>query len=111
MKELFLEHVLLTPDEYKKLVDRLGKSDTEFYIGELDYYISNKGKNPYKSHYRTILQWSRRNEKKAGSDKKKVVFRESGSWNAIRCMFTGPNIDQQIRKKLRELGGRWYVSS
>ena len=48
-------NVLLTDDEYAKLE----KSNLLPYIKKLDSYIASKGKK-YKSHYATILNWSRR---------------------------------------------------
>ena len=51
------ENVLLTPEEYAKLE----KSNLLPYIEKLSSYIASKGKK-YKSHYATILNWSR-NEK------------------------------------------------
>lgn len=47
--------VLLSDDEYAKLE----KSNLLTYINKLDSYIASKGKK-YKSHYATILNWSRR---------------------------------------------------
>lgn len=51
--------VKLTQEQYKKLIDRLGKNITEDYISRLNDYICQKGKR-YKSHYHTILNWTRR---------------------------------------------------
>lgn len=48
------ENVLLTPEEYAKLE----KSNLLPYIEKLSSYIASKGKK-YKSHYATILNWSR----------------------------------------------------
>lgn len=47
--------VLLTDEEYAKLES----SNLLSYIEKLDSYIASKGKR-YKSHYATILNWSRR---------------------------------------------------
>lgn len=49
--------VLLTDEEYAKLE----KSNLLPYIDKLDSYIASKGKR-YKSHYATILNWSRNNK-------------------------------------------------
>jgi len=56
-KKKYLEFVLLTDDEYKKLCDRFGKSVADDYIERLNNYLGSKGKR-YKSHYHTILNWS-----------------------------------------------------
>ena len=55
-KSLYLEYVKLTDDEYKKLLDKLGKSKLDDYIERLNNYIGSSGKK-YKSHYHTILNW------------------------------------------------------
>lgn len=55
-----LGNVELIPEEYQKLTESLGEKNTLILIGELDLYIAQKGKNPYKSHYAAILNWARR---------------------------------------------------
>ena len=54
------ENVLLTNDEYQKLKERF--PDYEEKIENLSGYIASKG-NKYKSHYATILNWSRKDDK------------------------------------------------
>ena len=51
-------NVLLTGEEFKKLVDSLGREKTSDYIERLSSYLAQTGKR-YKSHYATILNWSR----------------------------------------------------
>lgn len=53
-------NVRLTDDEYNKLADKVIKR--EYYIEQLSTYIEQTGKR-YKSHYATILNWHRRDEK------------------------------------------------
>jgi len=53
----YLEYVLLTKEEHKKLIDRFGPQGTDDYIKRLNNYIGSKGKK-YKSHYHTILVWA-----------------------------------------------------
>lgn len=52
------KNVLLTEEEYHKLE----KSNLLPYIEKLSSYIASKGKK-YKSHYATILNWSRKEHK------------------------------------------------
>ena len=54
------ENVLLTDDEYEKLKSRF--PDYETKIENLSSYIASKGAK-YKSHYATILNWSRKDDK------------------------------------------------
>lgn len=52
------KNVLLTDEEYAKLE----KSNLLMYIETLSSYIASKGKK-YRSHYATILNWSRKDDK------------------------------------------------
>ena len=54
------KNVLLTDEEYQKLKDRF--NDYEEKIENLSYYLKSKG-DKYKSHYGTILNWARKEEK------------------------------------------------
>lgn len=60
-KTAYLENVLLTEDEYAKLVARFGQDGTAQRIETLSLYIASKGVK-YRSHYATILVWERRHE-------------------------------------------------
>ena len=61
--------VMLTEDEELRLVQRLGKDKARDYIDRLDGYLAAKGKS-YKSHYATVLNWWRKDEKAKGGDAK-----------------------------------------
>lgn len=56
-KILYLECVYLTNDEHKKLISKFGSQLTDRAIFILNNYLMGKGKDPYKSHYHTILGW------------------------------------------------------
>lgn len=69
--------VLLTEEEFKKIVARYGDKNTQFLIQELDTGIASKGYK-YRSHYATILNWARRKyidhiEKKSLQTKKIIA--------------------------------------
>ena len=53
-------NVLLSDEEYQKLKERF--NDYEEKIENLSYYLKSKG-DKYKSHYGTILNWARKEEK------------------------------------------------
>lgn len=55
-----LNNVLLTDEEYEKLVSRF--PDYNERIDRLSEYIASKGRK-YKSHYATILTWARKEDK------------------------------------------------
>jgi hypothetical protein len=57
-------NVMLTTDEYIKLCEKC--QDADSLITELDQYIESQGKTKkYKSHYATLLNWSRRKAQEA----------------------------------------------
>lgn len=72
------EKVLLTSEEYQKLIEKIGEPNTKIMIAELDTYLASKGKK-YSSHYATILSWVRRRvmDQKEKTDKSKsnVAFK------------------------------------
>lgn len=57
-------NVMLTDDEFAKLCGKC--QDADALITELDQYIESQGKTKkYKSHYATLLNWSRRKAQEA----------------------------------------------
>lgn len=58
-KNKHLDFVFLADDEYMKLVKRFGEQQTNKKIDALNDYIGSTGKK-YKSHYHTILMWSKK---------------------------------------------------
>ncbi len=67
-KERYLENVLLTNEEYTKLMTLHGEKDLQRMLEILDSYIGSVGKN-YKSHYHVLTKanwvYTRLNEEKA----------------------------------------------
>jgi hypothetical protein len=57
-----LKNVMLTPEEYQKLLTRFN-GDTEKRINKLSTYIASMG-DKYKSHYATILSWAQKDPPK-----------------------------------------------
>ncbi len=75
-KDIYLDFVKLTKEEYKKLEKKFGKKNAEQRIWTLNDYGHRKKKkfNEYTDHYRTILNWERReNGKNNQSSKRKPV--------------------------------------
>jgi len=66
IKDIYLDLVLLTKDEHKNLVDKLGQKHTEEMIDRLNSYGHQKTKRfkEYTSHYHVILDWVRRDNEK-----------------------------------------------
>lgn len=60
IKKRYMEFVLLTDDEYGKLLCQFGAKATKEKIEDLNNYIWSTGRK-YKSHYHTILSWDRKN--------------------------------------------------
>ena len=65
-------NVLLTSLEYSKLKERNLLS----YIDTLSIYLENNPKKKYRSHYATILSWSRKDEKTGKKPVRKEVVPE-----------------------------------
>lgn len=62
-KKKYMDVVLLTKEEYKKLIDKFGEDIAKDKIEELSLYIKSRGKEKkYKDHYATILSWDRKNK-------------------------------------------------
>ena len=61
-KDKYMDVVLLTKEEYKKLVNKFGEDIAKDKIEELNNSIMSKGYK-YKSHYYTILCWDKKNKK------------------------------------------------
>jgi hypothetical protein len=55
------QNVMLTDEEYDKLVDKFGEGEAKLRIKNLSEAIASKGYR-YKSHYATILTWERMEE-------------------------------------------------
>lgn len=62
------QNVLLTDEEYQWLKEKL-QDKTDEYIERLSAYLESTGKDKYKSHYATILNWYRRDKEKGEKSK------------------------------------------
>ena len=87
-------NVMLTDDEFAKLCEKCADADS--LITELDQYIESQGKTKkYKSHYATLLNWSRRKTQEAkpkqgymtSDDISKKNYEESKA--RLEAMFSG----------------------
>ncbi len=58
-KDKYMDFVFLSKDEHQKLTDKFGEQPLLEKIASLNDYIGSSGKR-YKSHYFTILAWSRK---------------------------------------------------
>lgn len=71
----YLDFVQLTDDEYSRLVGKLWESKTQYWIHTLNDFIGQiwvgSASKKYKSHYFTILNWSRREWGKTSHDYEK----------------------------------------
>jgi hypothetical protein len=68
-KNIYSDFVLLTDDEYQKLLSQFGEEGTKDRIEALNAGIGSKGYK-YKSHYHTILSWERNTK----PDTKKAIM-------------------------------------
>src|SRR5699024_9452817 len=74
-KRKYLDNVLLKKDEYKRIINEFGQEVIDSKIDDLDTYISNKGKNPYKDHNKTLRNWIKKDGIKPLSVKKQEQTR------------------------------------
>ncbi len=59
------KHVMLTDEQYSKLVEDFGEVKTADYIRKCDEYCEQHGKH-YSNYYLTIRKWIKRDEEKGG---------------------------------------------
>ena len=57
--------IRLKPSEYSELCGKYGEKVISDYIGRIDHYLEESGKRPYKNHYRTIMDWLRKDNVRA----------------------------------------------
>ena len=62
-KDKYMDFVFLSLEEHKKLIAQFGEKVTNEKLQSLNDYIGSKGV-AYKSHYHTILSWSRKDDPK-----------------------------------------------
>lgn len=55
-------NVLLTDEEYQRLVEKFGEAGAKSKMENLSLYLASKG-DKYKNHYATILSWENRDRK------------------------------------------------
>lgn len=77
-KLTFLEFVKLTKEEHEKLAKELGESRRDYLIDNLNNYIGSTGKK-YKSHYHTILVWSKKDSNKTSDKKGASKYGQNGT--------------------------------
>lgn len=70
-KRKFYDFVYLSQEEYDQLKNDIGEQNTKEMIHRLNAYIGSTGKT-YKSHYRTIKNWSKRNGIKPPKEVKEI---------------------------------------
>lgn len=63
IKNKYLECIFISDLEYKKLITKFGELRTKEKLQNLNDYIMSKGVK-YKSHYHTVLMWSKDELKK-----------------------------------------------
>ena len=82
-KGKYKDFVFLSPSEYQKLIEQLGKEKTTDLIDDLNNYLGSKGRK-YKSHYHVILKWSKddtgtQNSKPHSSENRRASFADQKS--------------------------------
>ena len=94
-------HVLLTDDEYQKLVDEYGDQETDKAIKYLDEYIEMKG-TKYKSHYLALRKWVFDAIKEKKQEKKNNL----GLFGDYKQTSSDDDWDGLTKLALKEMNGR-----
>ena len=117
-KSKYMDFVLLTSEEHKKLINRYGEANTRKLIGNLNRYIGSTGKR-YKSHYYTLLNFAKRDnlpelkqseedaeaEQQALENKRQEMRKEYGDY------YNQRTTDQlrELRKSGHLINHRWLI--
>lgn len=75
-KHAHLDCVLLTEEEFKKLVEKFGEKSANEKIEGLNMAIMSKGYK-YASHYYTILNWAKKDGDYGNKQPERSIFRDS----------------------------------
>lgn len=99
-KVKYLDYVLLTENEYNKLIERYGEPLVSQYMERLNNYVGSKGKK-YKSHYHTILAWI---------DKDKPDYKQKPTQKQINTIASITRFDNKIKQEKIENEERKAIS-
>ncbi len=86
-KTYFFDNILLSEEEYQKLVERFGETGTKDRLEALSLYKKSKGKR-YKDDYATVLAWERREQRMRGGQG--GAYRQSPTKLIPRDKYTRP---------------------
>ena len=87
-------NVKMTTAEFEKLVQAEGADRAHALIEELSSYLASSGKR-YKSHYATLLNWSRRHSEEAAPKQKFLTSEEISRRNYAESQRTLDRIIQE----------------
>ncbi|MHC4397933.1 MAG: hypothetical protein ACYS1A_20005, partial [Planctomycetota bacterium] len=97
-----LDFVFLTKEEHSKLVEKFGESRTADLIEKLNSGIGSKGYK-YKSHYFTILNWARRDDKENPPSRPQVSGETTAQYKERIRKEYEPYLRQKSPQALRDL--------
>lgn len=117
-KSKHLDFVLLTSEEYKKLLSRYGDINTRKLIDALNRYIGSTGKQ-YKSHYYTLLNFAKRDDvpelkphKEDAAAEQKALERKRREIRKDEVDYYREKTTDELRAMLNEkkhLSRRWLI--
>lgn len=88
LKKRYMDFVLLTKEEYRKLRDIFGKGRALEWIEDLNIYIGKKGEawinRNYRSHYFMIMSWSKEERRRMRAEKEAEKREEEERQRFIR---------------------------
>jgi phage replication O-like protein O len=101
------QNVLLTDEEYRKLLERFGEIDASKRIESLSSYMASRRKK-YDSHYATILNWARRDERESLNNPPK--FRPVPKPGAAPPISGHDEVEQRERDLIQQRAAAWRQS-
>lgn len=93
-KEIYIvpeyPNIKISKEEHQKLIERFGEDGTADKIENLALYIASIG-DKYKSHYHTILSWSKKDQKGGQGGEDKITVETQP------VLISGQSIEKAIR--------------
>jgi len=65
----FLDFVFMSTEDHEKLINEMGRENTDYYVHRLNDYLRSNPEKYYPDHYAKIIEWYHQDQKKQGKSK------------------------------------------